>query len=46
LTTKEIMLARLGEIPAARRHVNRTLVAAQRVIGFDKVWRGRRRLPL
>ena len=36
---KEIILARLGEnYQLHERHVNRTLVAAQRVIGFDKVY--------
>src|SRR5260370_6937481 len=34
---KEIVAARLGEnYELHERHVNRTLVAAQRVIGFDK----------
>jgi ornithine--oxo-acid transaminase len=36
---KEIIAARLGEnYELHYRHVNRTLVAAQRVIGFDKVY--------
>jgi ornithine--oxo-acid transaminase len=36
---KEIVAARLGEnYDLHERHVNRTLVAAQRVIGFDKVY--------
>src|SRR6202022_986133 len=36
---KEIVAARLGEnYDLPERHVNRTLVAAQRVIGFDKVY--------
>src|SRR5438046_7341527 len=36
---KEIIAARLGEnYQLHERHVNRTLVAAQRVIGFDKVY--------
>jgi ornithine--oxo-acid transaminase len=36
---KEIVPARLGENYALHeRHLNRTLVAAQRVIGFDKVY--------
>ncbi len=36
---KEIIAARLGEnYELHHRHVNRTLVAAQRVIGFDKVY--------
>src|SRR6267143_861409 len=36
---KEIIAARLGENFALHpRHVHRTLVAAQRVIGFDKVY--------
>jgi ornithine--oxo-acid transaminase len=36
---KEIVAARLGEnYELHERHVNRTLVAAQRVIGFDKVY--------
>src|SRR5436190_1959085 len=36
---KEIVAARLGEnYQLHERHVNRTLVAAQRVIGFDKVY--------
>ena len=36
---KEIIAARLGEnYELHERHLNRTLVAAQRVIGFDKVY--------
>ncbi|MDQ2824679.1 MAG: aspartate aminotransferase family protein [Verrucomicrobiota bacterium] len=36
---KEIVAARLGEnYQLHDRHINRTLVAAQRVIGFDKVY--------
>src|SRR3979411_1867778 len=36
---KEIIAARLGEnYELHHRHINRTLVAAQRVIGFDKVY--------
>ena len=36
---KEIVAARLGEnYELHERHINRTLVAAQRVIGFDKVY--------
>src|SRR5947208_15709099 len=36
---KEIVAARLGEnYQLHERHVNPTLVAAQRVIGFDKVY--------
>src|SRR6266705_6754363 len=36
---KEIVASRLGEnYELHERHVNRTLVAAQRVIGFDKVY--------
>src|SRR5256885_14084329 len=36
---REIVAARLGEnYQLHERHVNRTLVAAQRVIGFDKVY--------
>ncbi len=36
---KEMVAARLGEnYELHERHVNRTLVAAQRVIGFDKVY--------
>src|SRR6266404_5042339 len=36
---KEIIAARLGEnYQLHERHVNRTLVAAQRVIGFDKIY--------
>src|SRR5436189_5090552 len=36
---KEIVAARLGEnYQLHERHVNRTLVAAQRVIGFDRVY--------
>jgi ornithine--oxo-acid transaminase len=36
---KEVVAARLGEnYELHERHVNRTLVAAQRVIGFDKVY--------
>src|SRR5438045_2933149 len=36
---KEIIAARLGEnYQLHERHLNRTLVAAQRVIGFDKVY--------
>src|SRR5262249_737789 len=39
LHLKEIIAARLGEnYQLHERHVNRTLVAAQRVIGFDKVY--------
>ena len=36
---KEMVAARLGEnYQLHERHLNRTLVAAQRVIGFDKVY--------
>src|SRR6188474_1327654 len=36
---KEVIAARLGEnYQLHEKHVNRTLVAAQRVIGFDKVY--------
>ena len=36
---KEIIAARLGEnYQLHERHLNRTLVAAQRVIGFDKIY--------
>ncbi len=36
---KEVIAARLGEnYELHERHINRTLVAAQRVIGFDKVY--------
>src|SRR6516164_9845206 len=36
---KEVVAARLGEnYQLHERYVNRTLVAAQRVIGFDKVY--------
>jgi acetylornithine/succinyldiaminopimelate/putrescine aminotransferase len=36
---KEVIAARLGEnYELHEKHVNRTLVAAQRVIGFDKVY--------
>jgi len=36
---KEIVAARLGEnYQLHEQHLNRTLVAAQRVIGFDKVY--------
>ena len=36
---KEIVAARMGEnYDLHERHVNRTLVAAQRVIGFDKIY--------
>src|SRR3982750_2066037 len=36
---KEIIAARLGEnYDLHHRHVNRTLVAAQRVIGFDRIY--------
>jgi ornithine--oxo-acid transaminase len=36
---KEIVAARLGEnYQLHEKHINRTLVAAQRVIGFDKVY--------
>jgi len=36
---KEIVAARLGEnYELHHRHLNRTLVAAQRVIGFDKIY--------
>ncbi len=36
---KEMVAARLGEnYQLHERHINRTLVAAQRVIGFDKVY--------
>src|SRR5262249_9669027 len=36
---KEIIAARLGEnYQLHERHVNRTLVQAQRVIGFDKIY--------
>src|SRR6266404_2645789 len=39
LDLKEIVAARLGEnYQLHERHVNRTLVAAQRVIGFDKIY--------
>src|SRR5438477_6159076 len=39
LDLKEIIAARLGEnYQLHERHVNRTLVSAQRVIGFDKVY--------
>src|SRR6266446_4977035 len=39
LNLKEIIAARLGEnYELHERHLNRTLVAAQRVIGFDKVY--------
>ncbi|MDQ2918527.1 MAG: aminotransferase class III-fold pyridoxal phosphate-dependent enzyme, partial [Verrucomicrobiota bacterium] len=39
LDLKEIIPARLGEnYDLHERHLNRTLVAAQRVIGFDKVY--------
>src|ERR1043165_6324715 len=39
LDLKEIIAARLGEnYELHHRHINRTLVAAQRVIGFDKVY--------
>ncbi|HEV2096020.1 MAG TPA: aspartate aminotransferase family protein [Chthoniobacterales bacterium] len=39
LELKEIIAARLGEnYELHHRHLNRTLVAAQRVIGFDKVY--------
>src|SRR6201993_4805492 len=39
LDLKEIIASRLGEnYQLHERHVNRTLVAAQRVIGFDKVY--------
>ena len=39
LELKEIVAARLGEnYELHHRHLNRTLVAAQRVIGFDKVY--------
>jgi len=39
LDLKEIIAARLGEnYQLHEQHVNRTLVAAQRVIGFDKVY--------
>src|SRR5437660_3008238 len=39
LDLKEIVAARLGEnYQLHERHVNRTLVTAQRVIGFDKVY--------
>src|SRR5213083_1075680 len=39
LDLKEIIAARLGEnYQLHERHVNSTLVAAQRVIGFDKVY--------
>src|SRR5438093_3304198 len=39
LDLKEIIAARLGEnYQLHERHVNRTLVGAQRVIGFDKVY--------
>ena len=45
---KEMVAARLGEnYQLHERHLNRTLVAAQRVIGFDKVYaRAERRLSL
>src|SRR5947208_16876716 len=36
---KETVAARLGEnYQLHERHINRTLVAAQRIIGFDKVY--------
>src|ERR1700693_3825895 len=36
---KEIIASRLGEnYELHERHINRTLVSAQRVIGFDKVY--------
>src|SRR5438034_6869787 len=36
---KEIVASRLGvNYELHERHINRTLVAAQRVIGFDKVY--------
>src|SRR3984885_8822078 len=36
---KEIIASRLGEnYQLHEKHINRTLVAAQRVIGFDKVY--------
>ena len=39
LDLKEIIAARLGEnYQLHERHVNRTLVAAQRIIGFDKIY--------
>ena len=39
LDLKEMIAARLGEnYELHERHLNRTLVAAQRVIGFDKVY--------
>ena len=39
LDLKEIVAGRLGEnYELHQRHLNRTLVAAQRVIGFDKVY--------
>src|SRR6201985_65168 len=39
LDLKEIIAARMGEnYQLHERHLNRTLVAAQRVIGFDKVY--------
>jgi ornithine--oxo-acid transaminase len=39
LDLKEVIAARLGEnYELHERHLNRTLVAAQRVIGFDKVY--------
>ncbi|MDQ6807931.1 MAG: aspartate aminotransferase family protein [Verrucomicrobiota bacterium] len=39
LELKEMIAARLGEnYELHHRHLNRTLVAAQRVIGFDKVY--------
>src|SRR6201985_2434345 len=39
LDLKEIIAARMGEnYELHERHLNRTLVAAQRVIGFDKVY--------
>src|SRR3954447_10780457 len=39
LELKEIIAARLGEnYELHHKHLNRTLVAAQRVIGFDKVY--------
>ena len=39
LDLKEIIAGRLGEnYQLHERHLNRTLVAAQRVIGFDKVY--------
>ena len=46
LELKEIVAARLGEnYQLHERHLNRTLVAAQRVIGFDKIYARAEGLP-